>query len=95
MKFNLFRKKKNDNKKELSTATTKINITKLHEALGGKENIAGCEYTHTKVKIFIYSRDKVNLESIGQIKGISGVFGSKKYVTIVVGTSAKDLSRKL
>ena len=95
MKFNLFKKKNIKVTNELSTTASKININKLHEALGGKDNIAGLEYTHTKVKIFIYNRENVKLESIGAIKGISGVFGSKKYVTIVVGPSAKDLSKKL
>ena len=95
MKFNLFKKKKTSDVNKLSTTTSKINISKLHEALGGKDNIAGCEYTHKKVKIFIYERDKVKLESVGLIKGISGIFGSKKYITIIVGPSAKDLAKKL
>ncbi len=95
MKLKISKNKKVNISNELSSKITKINISKLQKALGGEENIAGCEYTHTKVKIFLYSRDNVDIEEIGKIKGISGVFATSKYINIVVGPSAKDLSMKL
>lgn len=72
-----------------------VNLNKLENALGGKENIAGAEYTQTKVKIFFNDRSKVNVEEVKSIKGISGVVASSKNISIIVGKQAKSLAEKI
>lgn len=74
---------------------TTINLIKLYEALGGKDNLAGNEYTYTKVKIFLNDRSKADVEKVKSIKGISGVVAGSKYITVIVGKQAKALSNEL
>lgn len=72
-----------------------INLENLKAALGGVDNIAGCEYTHTKVKIFVKKRQDVKIEEVKNIKNISGVFASSNAITIIVGNQAKELAKLL
>ncbi|MGL5732564.1 MAG: PTS glucose transporter subunit IIB [Metamycoplasmataceae bacterium] len=65
-----------------------INMNKLIAFLGGPENIASVESTHTKVKIFFKERESVEIENIRAINGISGVFVTSNYLQIIVGKEA-------
>lgn len=88
--------KKSQSKEQLEIdSKISVDLTKLTALLGGKENIAGVEYTHTKVKVFIVERQGVNIDAITKLKGVSGVFATSKFVTLIVGTSAKTLATKL
>ncbi|MCK5806855.1 MAG: hypothetical protein KAG91_00495 [Mycoplasmataceae bacterium] len=69
-----------------------VDVTKLIENLGGKENIVVVEYTHTKLKIFTRASSAVNVELINGQKGITGVVASSKAITLIVGNQAKQLS---
>lgn len=92
----LFRKKNNKKTNKLSNAKKlKINLEDFYKSIGGKNNIVGSEYTHTKVRVFIKNRDKVNLDKINEIKGISGVVAASNYVTVIVGNQAKQFSQSL
>lgn len=89
----VFNKKHNNTKDQLSVADkVTVNVEKLVEAFGGKDNIIGSEYTHTKIKVFIKDRTKVDIENVKNIKNISGVFASSKDITIIVGNQAKALA---
>lgn len=88
--------KKSGTKNELAIETkVSVDVTKLISLLGGKENISGAEYTHTKVKIFIGDRANVNIDGLTKLKGISGVYATSKFVTVIVGSSAKVVASKL
>lgn len=88
----IYKRKPKAKADELSSADkVSLNIDKLKELLGG-DNVSGSEYTHTKVKIFIKDRNKVNVEELQKLKGISGVFATTKYVTIIVGNQAKKVA---
>ena len=92
----VFNKKHNKKENELTTENkVSVDVKKLIELLGSEENISIIEYTHTKVKIFFKEREKVNVESIQKMKGISGIYATSKFVTIIVGPSAKKLAEKL
>lgn len=92
----IFKNKNKEVKSELSTSNKiSINIDKLKTLLGGKKNIAGAEYTHTKVKIFLKDTKLANINKIKELKGISGVFGTSKNITIIVGNQAKLLAESL
>ena len=92
----VFNKKHSSTPNQLSSATkVTVDTKSLIEQLGGEKNIAGAEYTQTKVKIFIKDRQVVNVEKIQDIKNISGVFATTKYITIIVGKQAKELAAML
>lgn len=92
----IFNKKDKAVKNELSVdKKVTVNVSSLLTNLGGKDNIAGCEFTHTKVKIFIKDRSKVEVENIQNIKNITGVFATSKHITIIVGKQAKELAAML
>lgn len=69
-----------------------ININKLISFLGEPENIQSVESTHTKVKIFFKNKEKVNIEKIKEISGISGIFVTSNYLQIIVGNEALAIS---
>lgn len=92
----IFKKNSSETKTTLSSDDkVSVNIDKLRENLGTEENIVGVEFTHTKVKVFVKEKAKVNIEAISKQKGISGVFATTKSITIIVGNSAKAISEKL
>ena len=75
------------------TKKISVNIVELVKNLGGKENISAIEYTHTKLKVFIKNSSLMEVSSINEQKGISGVFVSSKTITLIVGNQAKQLSK--
>ena len=88
--------KKVEIKEELSqNKKIDLNINKLIILLGNSENIQNVSSTHTKVKINIKDRDKINIEKIKQINGISGVFASSTYIQIIVGNQALAIEEYL
>ncbi|NQZ66043.1 MAG: PTS glucose transporter subunit IIB [Mycoplasmatales bacterium] len=93
----MINKRKNENfSNELSEANKlSIKIEKLIEYLGGKENIIGTEYTHTKIKIFFNEKSKLQVENIEKLKSVSGIVASSKYITIIVGNQAKKIAENL
>ena len=72
-----------------------INLDELIECLGGKNNINGAEYTHTKTKIFVSNIELVNKEKIDKIKGISGIFISSNKIFLNIGNQAKLFTQQL
>ncbi|MBX4209898.1 MAG: hypothetical protein K4H23_01750 [Mollicutes bacterium PWAP] len=91
---------KNVKNKKVNTTLSennKITINKkdFFDAINGKENLFGAEYTHSKVKIFFYDIKKVDVNKLNLIDGISGVYISNKYITIIVGNSAKSIAEYL
>lgn len=91
----IYKKKPKSTANELSIADkVTVDLDKLKSLLG-EGNIAGSEYTHTKVKIWFHDKSKVNVEEIQKLKGISGVFATTKYITIIVGNQAKKIATAL
>ena len=66
-----------------------IDVDKIIENLGGKNNIVGSEYTQNKIKIFFNDKTLINVEGLNVIKGISGVVAGSKNVSLIVGKQAK------
>lgn len=71
-----------------------FSIKRLVNAIGSN-NIIKAEYTHTKVKIYINTTKKINMDEIKKIKSISGTFMTSNSFTIIVGNSAKTISAQL
>lgn len=91
----IYKNKSKPESSELSRSEkVTVDIDKLKSLLG-EDNIVGSEFTHTKVKIFIKDKSKVNVNEIQNLKGISGVFASSKYITIIVGNQAKKIATLL
>lgn len=90
-----FSKKPKEVKVELSVEKVITDTKKLITHLGTKTNIAGVEFTQTKIKVFVNDKSKVNAETIKNLKGVSGIVLSSKYATIIVGKQAKELSKAL
>ena len=88
--INLF-KKKNMQKH----AKILVNVKKLEELLGGQENIVGAEFSHSKIKILLESVKKARSDEIKNLKGITGIIVSKRYISIIVGNQAKILAKLL
>ena len=89
----VFRKKDTEVSATLSESSTiKLDINKLISNLGGKDNVKEATATHTKVNFKITSRDNVDIESLQNMKGISGVFATSTSVTIIVGNTAKKIA---
>lgn len=92
----IFKRRAPEVKSELSADDKlSVNIEKLRENLGSDKNIIGVEFTHTKVKIYVKEKSKVNMDALSKQKGISGVFATSRSITIIVGNSAKAISEKL
>lgn len=89
----VFTKKPKTVQKQLTVDKPITSATKLISLLGGKDNIASAEYTHTKIKVFISDKKKVDAEGIKNLKGVSGIVMSSKYATIIVGKQAAELSK--
>lgn len=84
--------KKYKNEKSLSQELKSgVNAIKLIKLIGGPNNISEVVNTHTKVKIKYNIRERVQLDEIKKISGISGVFMNDVAITIIVGNSAKNL----
>ena len=90
-----FSKKPKEAKSTLSVDKVVTDTNKLTKFLGTKTNIAGAEFTQTKIKVFINDKSKVDAEAIKNLKGVSGIVLSSKYATIIVGKQAKELSKAL
>jgi phosphotransferase system IIB component len=87
---------KNKPKNTLSIAKKiTLSLENLIENLGGKENIEGAQYTHTKIKVFFINFELLNIEKLKKQKGISGVFFSSNTISLVVGNQAKLLTQLL
>lgn len=94
--FLIFRKRQRPTTTKLSTSSKiTLSISQLKSALGGDDNIAGNEYSHTKIKIFFKDRTLIDLAKIQKLKGVSGVVVSSKNITIIVGNQAKELAQNL
>ncbi len=83
------------NKTLLTDEKITIDVDKMLQNIGGKENVVAAEFTYTKIKIFIENKDKVNVDALSDQKGISGVFATSKYITLIVGKSAKQIANQL
>lgn len=68
-----------------------VNVIKLITLLGGPNNIKNISNTHTKVKIEYYIRERVEVENIKKMRGVSGLFINDSSITIIVGNSANSL----
>lgn len=91
----VYKGKSKPNSNELSRSEkVTLDVNKL-KSLIGEGNVAGSEFTHTKVKIFIKDKNKVDVEGIQKLKGVSGVFATTKYITIIVGNQAKKIATML
>lgn len=82
--------KKYQNKDELSQdVKVGINVIKLIQLCGGPQNISEVSNTHTKIKIKYVIRERIKVDEIKKISGISGVFLNDLSLTIIVGNSAE------
>ncbi len=85
-----------ETKTELSSSTKPtVNLVLLRKALGGVDNVAGVEYTHTKLKIFLKNTKLADNDVVRKLKGVSGLVISSVAITIIVGNSAKEMAKQL
>lgn len=92
----IFKKKNNTVSSQLSNSDkVSVNVEKLVSNLGGSDNIIQVEYTHTKIKAFIENKNLVNVDALSKQKGVSGVFATSKFITLIVGNTAKSIAQHL
>ncbi len=72
-----------------------VNIIKLINSIGGPNNIKEVNNTHTKVKISFNFREKIDLETIKTMVGISGVFINDSSLILIVGNSAHAICESI
>lgn len=91
------KKKKNFSQENQLSVASKLNVDvkNLIVLLGGKENVTNSSATHTKVKIEYKDRDEINVDSIKNLKGISGVFINEYSITIITGNEARIISEEI
>ena len=88
-------KKYNDENTLSQELKVGINVIKLVRSLGGPNNIKNVTNTHTKIKIEYNIRERVDLEAIKNISGISGVFINDNGITIIVGNCATAVAKSI
>lgn len=66
-----------------------INVIKLIKLCGGPQNISKVSNTHTKIKIEYEIRERIEVDEIKKMSGISGVFINDVAITLLVGNSAQ------
>lgn len=87
--------KKYQNKNELSQEVkVGLNVIKLIQLCGGPQNVSEVSNTHTKIKIKYEIRERIKVDEIKKMNGISGIFLNDLSLTIIVGNSA-EATRKL
>lgn len=88
--------KKNKSEENVLSVDTnvKVNINKLVELIG-LDNIDRVDNSHTKVTIYIKDRSNIDIESIRSLSGISGIFATSSYITILVGKSAQLVRERI
>ncbi|PZV98727.1 PTS glucose transporter subunit IIB [Metamycoplasma auris] len=76
---------------------TKINFDTnlLIEYLGGIENIQSISSTQKVIKINFYEKEKIKVQNLKQLDGVSGLAIQSKSVSLVVGNIAKYLEEKI
>lgn len=77
------------------SSKTSINVKDLIDQLGGIDNINNVEFTYKKVKITYKDRNKISIESLKKVKGISGVFLNELGLTLIVGPESKALKEAI
>ncbi len=88
--------KKYSNQNELSQELkVGINVIKLIRSLGGPNNIREITNTHTKIKTKYNIRERIDIETIKNMSGISGVFINDEAITIIVGNSAAAVAESM
>ena len=70
-------------------------IEELVNYLGGKENIISATNTISKVKIEIQDNEKIEVEKIKKIKGISGIVIGNFSISLIVGNISEELTKQL
>ena len=89
----IFAKKNKENfnqEESLSVAKkNKFNVNKTIELCGGIDNLVKVSATQNKIKIFIKSFEKINIEELLKVKGVSGAIRTSQYITIVIGNVAQ------
>lgn len=91
------KKNKKVSKENELSYSNKINLDleKLILYIGNYNNIKDLSYTQTKIKFIYFDRNKIEIEKINQIEGISGVFLNDNFLTIIVGKQAKTVFEKI
>ncbi|MDD8048859.1 MAG: PTS transporter subunit EIIB [Thomasclavelia sp.] len=82
----ILKNKKFEDKKKIIP----IDISKVIEAVGGKDNIKELSASGTKITFFLNDDSKTNIESLKKL-GASGVVQTKSKLTIIIGHYADDI----
>ncbi len=94
--FLYWKTKKNKVKNELSTKSKiSININKIILLLGDVNNIKKIESSNTKIKIYFENKEKIKVDNIKKVNGVSGVFVTSSYIQLIVGKEAHAIEKKI
>ncbi|WP_029906025.1 PTS transporter subunit EIIB [Mycoplasmopsis opalescens] len=80
---------------ETKAKTTDSEIEKLILFLGGKDNINEVHHTTSSLKVIINNKNKVEVENLKKIKGVSGLLISTNKVSLVCGEFASVYAEKI
>lgn len=69
-----------------------IELNKLVEYLGGKDNIIGTEYNLSRFKVTLKDVSKVNKEAIQKL-GAKGIVEIDNQLKIILGSDSKQLKK--
>lgn len=94
--WNRLKKRHNTENQITKINETNIDIRKLIDLCGGKENIITSSNTHTRVQITFNNKQDIRTEEINAIKEITGVaFGNDNKLNIIVGKVAEYVSNQI
>ncbi|MDR0856802.1 MAG: hypothetical protein LBM76_00185 [Mycoplasmataceae bacterium] len=85
--------KKVSDKIEVS-GVVNINVLKLIDVLGGKENIVGVTSTINTIKVLAKNAEDINIDSLRQFKP-KGIISNKDSVTMVFGNNSSAIAHEI
>ena len=85
---------KNMKTKPSTITKSKVDLTALFDALGGKENIISSEANGSKVVFTLTQPKAISQEGLKAL-GASGIVASKNKVTVIFGKSSDALVREI
>ena len=83
---------KNRKPKETTIKNIPIDIEKMIQALGGKNNIKESIARGSKITFFVEKDDLINLDTLKELKA-SGIMQSTGKMTVIVGKYSEEISK--
>ena len=83
---------KNSKPKETTIKNIPIDIEKMIQALGGKNNIKESIARGSKITFFVEKDDLINLDTLKELKA-SGIIQSTGKITVIMGKYSEEISK--